>query len=177
MKWKSGVVILVVALILLFVGRTILDISRKKNEILPVSIDITQPYYVVYFGSTDAASLLPEFIQGRGTVEERVASLLAGPKIPQHSAVIPEGVEFLGYTQRGDLLFLNFSHHLMTNHPGGSAGEILTVYGIVNTLVGVQGVRRVQILIESRPISTLTGHLDLREPLEKDYGLLMSPHM
>lgn len=177
MKWKRGLAILIVALILLFVGRTVLDISRKKSDILPVSVDTTQPFYAVYFGCPDGASLVPEFVQGQGTIEERVARLLAGPTLPGLSPVIPPGVELLGYSQRGDLLFLNFSYHLLTNHPGGSAGEILTVYSIVNTLVGVQGVRRVQILVESRPIPTLTGHLDLREPLEKDYELLESSHM
>ncbi len=176
-KGKRVLATVVVVLIVLLVARTVLDISRKESEILPVSVDVTQPFYVVYFGCPDAASLVPEFFQGEGTVEERVASLLAGPKQSHLSAVVPEGVEFLGYSQRGDVLYLNFSYHLLTNHPGGSAGELLTVYAIVNSLVGVQGVRRVQILVEGRSISTLAGHLDLREPLEKDFGILESSHM
>ena len=177
MRWKRGLASAVVILILLLLARTVLYMFMEKSEILPVSVDATEPFYAVYFGCTDGVNLIPEFRQGQGTIEERLASLLAGPRLPGLSAVIPEGTELLGYSQRGDVLFLNFSHHLITKHPGGSAGEIITVYGIVNTVVGVQGVRRVQILVESRSIPTLAGHLDLTEPLEKDYKLLGGSHI
>lgn len=176
MRWKRGLAGAVMVLILLFLARTVLYLVTEKRE-MPVSIDAMEPFYAVYFGCPDSVYLIPEFYQGQGTIEERLASLLAGPRLPDLAAVTPEGVKLLGYNQHGDVLFLNFSHHLITNHPGGSAGEIITVYGIVNTVVGAQGVRRVQILVENRPVLTLAGHLDLTEPLEKDYELLGGSHI
>lgn len=177
MRWKRGLASAVMVLILLFLTRTVAYIFTERSEILPVSVDSTQPFYAVYFGCPDSVRLIPEFSQGQGTVAERLESLLAGPRLSGLTPIIPEGTELLGYSQHGDVLFLNFSHHLITQHPGGSAGEILTVYGIVNTVVGAQGVRRVQILVESRSIPTLAGHLDLTEPLEKDYKLLGGSHI
>lgn len=174
MKWERGITALVLTLVLLLVIRCGLYIPRVKREILPVFIDITQPFYPVYFGTPEGDRLLPEFRQGQGTIEDRLASLLEGPKLEDLVAVIPPEVRVLGYSQRGDILFVNFSHHLITNHPGGSAGEIITVYGIVNTLVGASGIKRVQILVENEQIDTLTGHLDLQQPLTKDYELLGS---
>jgi germination protein M len=147
---------------------------RGNDDVKSVSVDIAQPFYAVYFGSPDAATLVPELRQGLGTLEERLASLIAGPELPGLVAALPAGVELLGYSQLNDVLYLNFNHYLVTNHPGGSAGELITVYAIVNTVVGAGGVRRVQILVDGRPIQTLAGHLDLTEPLEKDYELLGS---
>ena len=69
---------------------------------------------------------------------------------------------------------MSFSHHLRSNHPGGSRAEMLTVYGIVNSLTEIAGIERVQILIEYEQIDTLTGHIDLGKPLERDYSLLGS---
>jgi spore germination protein GerM len=72
----------------------------------------------------------------------------------------------LGAYQLGDTLVLDFSRELQTNHSGGSAGELLTVYSIVNTLAeNIHGISRVQILVEGNEVETLAGHLDLREPL------------
>jgi spore germination protein GerM len=177
MGWRRGVTTVVVALLLLFVVRTVWFSSGGNGEVTPVSINVAKPFYAVYFGSPDAAMLVPEFREGLGTIEERLASLIEGPRLPGLAAVMPDGVVLLGYSQWDDMLQLNFSHHLVTNHPGGSTGEVITVYGIVNTVVGAGGVRRVQILVDGRPILTLAGHLDLTDPLEKDYELLGGSHI
>jgi germination protein M len=177
MRWKRSAAMAVVFLLLLFAVRTVLYVLSEENGIIEVSVDVSKPFYAVYFASPGSLYLVPEFRQGAGTIEERLESLLAGPRLPGLFPILPEGVRLLSYSQRGDVLYLNFSHHLVTNHPGGSTGEIFTVYGIDNTLVGAQGVRRVQILVENRMVSTLAGHLDLTEPLEKDYEILGSSHI
>lgn len=174
MRWKKGVAILLALLVLLFVMRSIWHIVRTTDRTLPATVDPTLPFYAVYFAGPDASGLYPEFHQGEATIEEYITILLQGPSLPNLFAVMPKDVQFLDYNLHEDILFLNFSHHIVTNHPGGSAGEILTVYAIVNTFVGVQGIKRVQILVEGRMIPTLAGHLDLTEPLEKDYTLLDS---
>ena len=55
---------------------------------------------------------------------------------------------------------------------GGSSGEILTVYAIVDSLTSnVPAIRRVGILVAGRERDTL-GHLDLRRPLPADLTLV-----
>jgi hypothetical protein len=45
----------------------------------------------------------------------------------------------------------------------------LTVYSIVNSLTAnFPAVKRVQILVEDKPVSTLSGHIDLSRPLLPD---------
>ncbi len=58
--------------------------------------------------------------------------------------------------------------------PRWQQAESLTVYAIVNTLTEIAGIERVQILIENERSDTLTGHINLTEPLQRDYTILGS---
>jgi spore germination protein GerM len=82
-------------------------------------------------------------------------------------SAIPPGTAlrrlFVG--ERGDA-YVDFNGSLRTNHPGGSASELLTVYAIVSALtVNLPAITSVQILIEGHEVDTLAGHVDLRRPL------------
>jgi hypothetical protein len=59
---------------------------------------------------------------------------------------------------------------------GGSHHELLAAYAIVSVITtNLTPVRRVQILIDGREVETLTGHVDLREPLRKNEALIRTP--
>lgn len=91
--------------------------------------------------------------------------LLAGSKRGRGSA-IPSGVRLRGLfiTQQG-LAYVDLSQELITNHPGGTCAEELTVYSLANTLISnFPAVKKVQILVEGREIQSLAGHLDLTRP-------------
>ena len=86
---------------------------------------------------------------------------------PPLTSTIPEGtlVRAVYLTDRGDA-FVNLSREISSRHSGGSLGELLTIYTIVNAVtVNVPTIRAVQILIEGREVDTLAGHVDLRRPL------------
>jgi germination protein M len=60
-----------------------------------------------------------------------------------------------------------------SRHPGGTQAELLTVYAIVNSLTtNLQGVQRVQLLIDGKEADSLAGHVDVRRPLERDTSLV-----
>jgi hypothetical protein len=53
---------------------------------------------------------------------------------------------------------------------------MMAVYAIVSVLTtNLSPVARVQILVDGREVDTLTGHVDLREPLRKNEGLIRTP--
>lgn len=55
----------------------------------------------------------------------------------------------------------------------GSQLELMSVYAVVDTLtVNFPAVRRVQILVDDRPVDSLAGHADLSRPLLPDLSLL-----
>ncbi|HEY3044266.1 MAG TPA: GerMN domain-containing protein [Vicinamibacterales bacterium] len=75
-------------------------------------------------------------------------------------------------TGRGDA-YVDLSSEAVTAHPGGTLNELLTIYTIVNALtVNLPAVQSVQILIDGKEVATLAGHVDLRQPLAKNLGLV-----
>lgn len=59
---------------------------------------------------------------------------------------------------------------------GGSKGELLAVYSIVNSVVAnFPAIKKVQILVEDKPVPTLAGHVDLSRPLGPDMTFLAMP--
>lgn len=83
------------------------------------------------------------------------------------SSAIPPGTALRGLFVggRGDA-YVDFTGNLRTNHPGGSASEILTIYAIVSALtVNLPAITSVQILVDGHEVDTLAGHVDLRRPL------------
>ena len=64
---------------------------------------------------------------------------------------------------------MDLSADAQAKHPGGALDELFTVYTIVNALtVNLPAITRVQILIDGKEVDTLSGHVDLRHPLQKN---------
>ena len=73
--------------------------------------------------------------------------------------------------QENGIAVVNFNEELK-KIKGGSLFEQLFIGSIVNTLTENQEIKAVKILVEGKPIETLTGHLDLTEPLKRNENLL-----
>jgi spore germination protein GerM len=122
----------------------------------------------LYFSSVDANYL---------KVEERVLDenddfylqlfkeLIDGPENKGLGRTIPQGSKLLDYQLEGKVLTLNFSLELRNNHWGGSTGETMTIYSIVNTYTSLEEIESVKILLGGEEVETLVGHLDLTQPL------------
>jgi germination protein M len=98
--------------------------------------------------------------------------LIKGPLTPGLNRTVPAGVKVLGVSVNNGIAAVDFSEEIRTRHWGGSTGEILTVYSIVNTLTELPEIEQVRFLIEGEEIETLTGHLDLSQPVYPDEGLI-----
>jgi sporulation and spore germination protein len=113
------------------------------------------------------------FAEGAEQAREIIAAQIAPVAEPLVSAV-PAGTKLraLFLTERGDA-FVDLSREAVSAHPGGTLNELLTVYTIVNALtVNLPAVRSVQILVDGQEVQTLAGHVDLRQPLAKNQGLV-----
>ena len=133
----------------------------------------------LFYASADGLALVPvrqEVTLAEGLVpqgrEILTAQLQGAP--PPYVSVIPEGTLLRAFyvTGRGDA-FVDLSFEAASQHMGGSSTELLTVYAIVNAVTAnLATVQRVQILIDGREADTLTGHVDLRRPLQQDLSLV-----
>jgi spore germination protein GerM len=136
--------------------------GRKiKARLLYVADDGTRLTTVerdVAFGESTTA-------QARSIVEAQIA-----PAAEAFASAVPPGTKLraLFVTERGEA-FVDLTHEISTNHPGGSTNEALTVYTLVDVLtVNLPAVTSVQLLVDGKPVDTLAGHIDLRRPLGKD---------
>ncbi len=98
--------------------------------------------------------------------KETIIEIIKGPKgrliptLPPHTELLTLQMNDAG------LATVNFSLALSRDHPGGSSAEMMTVYSIVNSLsLNFPQIKRVQILIDGKPIETIAGHISLRQPV------------
>jgi spore germination protein GerM len=78
-------------------------------------------------------------------------------------------------TARG-VAFVDLSKEVLALPGSGSQSELLTVYSIVNSIVAnFPAVKRVQLLVDDRPLTTLGGHVDISRPLLPDMTFLVQP--
>ncbi len=130
----------------------------------------------VFFSTEDAMYLKAENREIEEDTEiyiQIIEELKAGPVSDSLRPTIPEGVELLDYEIDEQNITLNFNRELRDNHWGGSTGELLTVYSIVNSYTYLEDLDSVTIILEGQGIETLVGHLDLTKPLVYNQKLVM----
>lgn len=108
-----------------------------------------------------------------GIARAAINELIKGPTAQSGlSASIPAGTRLKDIKIQNGLATVDFSEDLSKKHPGGSAGESLTVGSIVNTLTQFPSVQEVQILVEGRVVETIAGHLDVSKPLKRQAEII-----
>ncbi len=137
---------------------------------------------ILYFADPLAQYLFPENREipdcpdNAACVRQVIAALIAGPAAHNLVPVIPPQASVLAVAIAGDTVTVDFSRDLMTRHPGGSISELLTVYGLADTLaVNFPHLRQVRILIAGESVESLRGHVDLRGPIAADFRYTRPP--
>lgn len=106
--------------------------------------------------------------EAKRTVEE----LIKGPESDLNPTIPPRVQLRQIYIDGQGIAYVDFSRDLQRNHPGGSVGELLTIYSIVDTLsANFDEIVKVKILVEGSEILTLAGHIDTRHPFNPRYSL------
>ena len=136
----------------------------------------------LFFASEDGLRLVPAerdvplaeglVAQARSIVEAQLAADAPPPLV----TTIPRGSTLRGiFISERNEVFVDLDPTIRSAHPGGTLQELMTVYTIVNALLtNLPNLREVQILIGGQEVDTLAGHVDLRRPLRKNEGLILS---
>ena len=81
-------------------------------------------------------------------------------------SAVPSGTRLRAVFVANGEAYVDLTGDMISAHPGGSLNELLTVYTIVGALTAnLPAVNAVQILVDGKEVDTLTGHVDLRQPL------------
>lgn len=88
------------------------------------------------------------------------------------AATIPEGTRVLSVEVIENVALVDLNAAFKENHWGGTAGEIHTLYSIVNSLAKNVGVVEVQFTIEGEIQESIFGHLETLEPIAPSFDLV-----
>lgn len=177
MKSKKIIFFIITAIILIgglvFVFTQKEKIKIKIPFIVPKNIEVE-----LYFSSKDGQYLVKEKTQilklndNLSQAKLIINELIKGPKSKELFPTIPEGTQIRELYFHENTAYVDFSDELVKKHPGGSSGEILTIYSIVNTLTSnFQKIKYVQILVEGNEIETIAGHVDTTLPFKPNPSL------
>jgi len=143
--------------------------EEKKEEVQPVPEEMIEVN--LYFSDSQAMYLVPEkrkIPQTNSLAKQVVVELIKGPDSSDLYSTIPEGTRVNEVYIADDIVYVDLSEEVFKNHPGGSSGELMTVYSIVNSLTEISPIKGVQILVEGNERNSLVGHVDISMPLLRD---------
>lgn len=133
---------------------------------------------VLYFAGENAEKLVQEKrMVNYETYKQNpqkiiVEELIRGPLDSKLYSVIPEGTKLLSVEVKDRKAIVDLSKEFVDNHVGGSTGEMMTIYGIVNSLTELKDIDNVEFKIEGVIKEDFKGHMIFNEPFERNEEII-----
>lgn len=136
----------------------------------------TKTTVTLYFSDDQAMYLVPErrevVRKGEPVEEIVIRELIKGPAKPELRQTVPPETRLLSLSIASGVAYVNFSGEVQNRRYGGSAGEGLLLYAVVNSLAELPGINKVQFLVEGNKLETLFGHIEIMEPLGPSWSMV-----
>lgn len=135
----------------------------------PQTVKIT-----LYFPNADASGLVPVDRTVQVSDQEVIKTMfneLASPPSGLEKP-LPTGTILRSATVKDSVATLDLSSEFQKNFHGGSAGELMTMYSIVNTITTLPNVHSVQFLLEGKKLDGILGNLDTSSPISRNDSLI-----
>lgn len=142
----------------------------SRYDVEDINRDLSKADITLYFSDEQAMYLVPEIrqvVKDKPVEQIIVEQLIKGPEKAGLYPTIPKGTSLISIEVKDGTAYVNFSEEFKTNHWGGSAGEAMTIYSIVNSLTELPNIKQVMFLIEGREEETLAGHFAFNEPFRR----------
>ncbi len=157
--------------------------GRPLGDMRPVALD-AEGYPIpgeirpvtLYFSDSQAMYVVGEKrdieVQAGVALEELVISeLMAGPRTDELWEAIPDGTRLISASTKNGLCTVNFSKEFVENSPGGTASERMAIFSVVNSLTELDGIEKVQFLIEGEKREIYT-HVIFSEPFLRNESVI-----
>lgn len=130
----------------------------------------------LYFSDNEAMYLVGEkrdvtVNEGDKPEAAVIRELIKGPKTDELWDVIPEGTKLLSVNTKNGLCTIDLSSEYVDNSPGGTTSEMMAVYSVVNSLTSLEGIEKVQFLIEGKKREIYT-HMIFDKPIPRDNNVI-----
>lgn len=133
---------------------------------------------VLYFADANAEKLIQEKrMVNYETYKQNpqkliIEELIKGPLDSKLYGVMPKDTKLLSIEVKDRKAIVNLSKEFIDNHNGGSSGELMIIYGIVNSLTELKDIDNVEFKIEGESREEFKGHLIFNEPFERDEEII-----
>lgn len=128
----------------------------------------------LYFPNQDASALIPVErtvnIPDQATIKATFQELAKPPAGAYNP--LPEGTKLLGAKVEGGIATVDLSREFQQNFGGGTAGEQMTLYSIVNSLTTLPNITGVQFLLEGEKQEAILGHADTTKPITRNENII-----
>lgn len=150
----------------------------KTKEVKTEEIKTSE--VVLYFSDDQAMNLVgvKRSIENP-TANSIVRELVKGPSAQSEGsgklfATLPMDLEILDVQVRKGIAYVDFKGSATQKISGGSTGEGMALYSIINTLVLNKelGIEKVQFLIEGKNVDSIKGNLDVSKPMVENIELI-----
>lgn len=138
----------------------------------PVKELVEKMEITLYYANSNADKVVAEKREieiSKDTQIERLVfeELQKDPKDEDLHAAIPKGTRLLSVSTKDGICTLDLSREFVDNSPGGSAGELMTLFSIINTMTELPGIDKVQFLIEGQKREVYI-HAVFNEPFKRN---------
>ncbi|HKJ05783.1 MAG TPA: GerMN domain-containing protein [Geopsychrobacteraceae bacterium] len=155
--------------------------QKEPQRPVPIKVEVLPREALLYFADPEGRYLVTETQQISGCNEDKdciknmFSALVSGPQTDL-LPILSSRVVVLGVELRDDLALVDFNSAFVHSHPGGSLSELLTVYGLANSLtVNFPYLKQLQILVEGQTVASLKGHISLINPIKADFSYSNPP--
>ncbi|MDP4126985.1 MAG: GerMN domain-containing protein [Bacillota bacterium] len=145
--------------------------NPTPSQPTPHSIKLT-----LYFPNSDATGLVATDRTVTLNDEEIIKAMFKELTTPPSGLEkpLPQGTTLLSASVSTDgVATISLSKEFQKNFKGGSAGEQMTIYSIVNTLTTLSNVHGVQFLLEGKKLDGILGNLATDTPLKRNERIIV----
>lgn len=98
---------------------------------------------------------------------ETVKLLLEQPKEKNLTKIFAKNAKIDSVTFKDGTATVDFNKNITKGFAGGSTGEETLINSVVQTLTEFDEVKQVRFLVDGKEVETLSGHMDLSEPIKR----------
>ena len=158
------------------------DVTGQKNPVTTVVKDpnpLTKEFVVYRVQKNGEEILIPEKVRyaaGKKTREEAALDALihTDPVSKQLTNLFPPGTDVHSVKVQGDTATVDFNQNFASRGQG-SYTERMMVNAVVCTLTEFPDIKKVKFLVDGKEIDTISGHMDLLDPLTRNPDVLKKP--
>lgn len=144
--------------------------GNSLSDTTPHSVKLT-----LYFPDSNGNGLIPidrtVVIADQEIIKEMFIALATPPS--GMIKPLPKGTILKSASVKDGVATIDLSPEFQKNFGGGSAGEEMTMYSIVDTLTTLPNVQSVQFLLDGKKLDGILGNLDTSVPLKRNDTLII----